>query len=353
MQHSNTDSCILLKFYIKPQPILLRVLRLAVVSYWNSTSNHNFLFCYTDTWQVVSYWNSTSNHNTDSIGVFSSVLYLIEILHQTTTDVSRVKNHSSCILLKFYIKPQQQKQSQHRTVSCILLKFYIKPQRMPSYMILYAVVSYWNSTSNHNLRPCLVASDALYLIEILHQTTTNFASLLRRSSLYLIEILHQTTTTSVDSKLTLKLYLIEILHQTTTRALCRRWSPLLYLIEILHQTTTIASMYRKRCCCILLKFYIKPQLMVWTAIILVRCILLKFYIKPQQQRYLDWSSNCCILLKFYIKPQRSRGHRSRTAVVSYWNSTSNHNSGGAPVSPAAVVSYWNSTSNHNSCSRYQ
>lgn len=41
MQHSNTDSCILLKFYIKPQLRLERELAYCVVSYRNSTSNHN------------------------------------------------------------------------------------------------------------------------------------------------------------------------------------------------------------------------------------------------------------------------------------------------------------------------
>ena len=33
-------------------------------------------------------------------------LYLIEILHQTTTSAFRVHHVRGCILLKFYIKPQ-------------------------------------------------------------------------------------------------------------------------------------------------------------------------------------------------------------------------------------------------------
>ena len=59
------------------------------------------------------------------------------------------------------------------TDSCILLKFYIKPQ----------------------LLVCMgFKTGELYLIEILHQTTT-LRSFKRRSDLlYLIEILHQTTT---------------------------------------------------------------------------------------------------------------------------------------------------------------
>ena len=56
----------------------------------------------------------------------------------------------------------------------------------------------------------------LYLIEILHQTTTPFEGFCPLSELYLIEILHQTTTAGIAQPATFELYLIEILHQTTT-----------------------------------------------------------------------------------------------------------------------------------------
>ena len=100
----------------------------AVVSYRNSTSNHNRTFRRIDEEGVVSYRNSTSNHNTTTIfrrfallylieilhqttTVFFPfltvlVLYLIEILHQTTTHGPHVKRFRRCILSKFYIKPQ-------------------------------------------------------------------------------------------------------------------------------------------------------------------------------------------------------------------------------------------------------
>ena len=78
-------------------------------------------------------------------------------------------------------------------------------------------------------------------------------------ALYLIEILHQTTTIVVGIQLRLKLYLIEILHQTTTDQLASSTASELYLIEILHQTTTESSTMKRTQCCILSKFYIKPQ----------------------------------------------------------------------------------------------
>ena len=65
----------------------------------------------------------------------------------------------------------------------------------------------------------LIACFLLYLIEILHQTTTNTEYSIEESRLYLIEILHQTTTKSTVDRNVAALYLIEILHQTTTAAL--------------------------------------------------------------------------------------------------------------------------------------
>ena len=165
------------------------------------------------------------------------------------------------------------------------------------------------------------------------------------------------------------LYLIEILHQTTTPF--EGFCPLseLYLIEILHQTTTSGLTRQIKRCCILSKFYIKPQLQMYTIYFTFRCILSKFYIKPQLQMYTIYFTfrcilskfyikpqlvlealllpPCCILSKFYIKPQRVHTSFENGLVVSYRNSTSNHNVLVNAVSPVLVVSYRNSTSNHN------
>ena len=78
------------------------------------------------------------------------------------------------------------------------------------------VVSYRNSTSNHNLGGWEMIKYLLYLIEILHQTTTKRVANFLDWALYLIEILHQTTTKSAVNRNNAALYLIEILHQTTT-----------------------------------------------------------------------------------------------------------------------------------------
>ena len=166
-------------------------------------------------------------------------------------------------------------------MGCILSKFYIKPQHFPGTSNRHDVVSYRNSTSNHNTSSSVITPSALYLIEILHQTTTG-----RRTS-------------QIDRPL----YLIEILHQTTTLPSASRSMASLYLIEILHQTTTAAEEQAE------------PQ----------RCILSKFYIKPQRPFRSYIPSPCCILSKFYIKPQHQNSSLVPRRVVSYRNSTSNHN----------------------------
>ena len=99
--------CILSKFYIKPQHFDFEKRINYVVSYRNSTSNHNAINGKSQRCCVVSYRNSTSNHNENSIVIWSSALYLIEILHQTTTSLSPPSAFVSCILSKFYIKPQR------------------------------------------------------------------------------------------------------------------------------------------------------------------------------------------------------------------------------------------------------
>ena len=149
--------------------------------------------------------------------LFDLELYLIEILHQTTTICCQPFCAKCCILSKFYIKPQHHRGAVRMGRCCILSKFYIKPQQGDGAHDGTGVVSYRNSTSNHNCPEWNVAVHGLYLIEILHQTTTMLNNARLRITLYLIEILHQTTTSNRFLYSSSLLYLIEILHQTTTK----------------------------------------------------------------------------------------------------------------------------------------
>ena len=167
-----------------------------------------------------------------------SLLYLIEILHQTTTLSAISLLRFLLYLIEILHQTTTLRSRKTKGRGCILSKFYIKPQHVCCQIADCPVVSYRNSTSNHNGKGWLNRYDAVVSYRNStsnHNSGTNppFFRLL-----YLIEILHQTTTVNADIRRSFALYLIEILHQTTTRTrrFARRRS--LYLIEILHQTTT-------------------------------------------------------------------------------------------------------------------
>ena len=186
--------CILSKFYIKPQQCAAGI--------------HFFI--------VVSYRNSTSNHNPSAPYIVGTSLYLIEILHQTTTSACSEFVIGVLYLIEILHQTTTVGRDGIAVLGCILSKFYIKPQPAVANIASANVVSYRNSTSNHNHDRNVYVDVQLYLIEILHQTTTLPYDGILRDGLYLIEILHQTTTWMPTQTKVWALYLIEILHQTTT-----------------------------------------------------------------------------------------------------------------------------------------
>ena len=187
-------------------------------------------------------------------------LYLIEILHQTTTHCKCIQFTLCCILSKFYIKPQHLRHRPNNENGCILSKFYIKPQQL--------------LRTNYEPTGCILSK---------------------------------------------------------------------FYIKPQHYENA----YNDPSSCILSKFYIKPQQANPELVAAYRCILSKFYIKPQRRNAGHGNTFGCILSKFYIKPQRVRPIRISLIVVSYRNSTSNHNRTTGKNINGAVVSYRNSTSNHN------
>ena len=168
-----------------------------------------------------------------------------------------------------------------------------------------SVVSYRNSTSNHNPAKWIWFLLSLYLIEIPHQTTTKIAIQCGATLLYLIEIPHQTTTNFFFLHLRHQLYLIEIPHQTTTLALFPVVLVRLYLIEIPHQTTTV-------------RWAVRPQFLLY---------LIEIPHQTTTPVAFQLVLTGCILSKFHIKPQPAESAKIVCVVVSYRNSTSNHNYG--------------------------
>ena len=130
-------SCILSKFYIKPQLDEQPANDYLVVSYRNSTSNHNLRLDAGDDVVVVSYRNSTSNHNVGQS-------YLV--------------SDAGCILSKFYIKPQPSFSSSSFFLVVSYRNSTSNHNSTRRYLATHSVVSYRNSTSNHNYKKILLSS---------------------------------------------------------------------------------------------------------------------------------------------------------------------------------------------------
>ena len=148
-----------------------------------------------------------------------AALYLIEILHQTTTS-SRARARLLC---------------------CILSKFYIKPQLRRWRECHYVVVSYRNSTSNHNTG--LINGFLGQVVSYRNSTSNHNCQLINCNTHKVVSYRNSTSNHNYRGKkrVVIALYLIEILHQTTTVRTACVASVMLYLIEILHQTTTFCE----------------------------------------------------------------------------------------------------------------
>ena len=326
--NGEVNGCILSKFYIKPQLIRGSIRRSS----------------------VVSYRNSTSNHNVEPRRVAVCVLYLIEILHQTTTITSRACSPRSCILSKFYIKPQPKGSHKRARYGCILSKFYIKPQLKALPQDNKTVVSYRNSTSNHNkvrrrINQPLVVSyrnstsnhnssevvfDEVVVVSYRNSTSNHNGERISLDGFVVVSYRNSTSNHNCITRHRTEDVVVSYRNSTSnhnchprllelSRVVSYRNSTsnhnststpqmiiLLYLIEILHQTTTQAQPRLIPLCCILSKFYIKPQHPRLLELSRLCCILSKFYIKPQRTRITPPVRRCCILSKFYIKPQLGR-----------------------------------------------
>ena len=187
-------------------------------------------------------------------------LFLIPILHQTTTLKRLLCGLLSCSSFQFYIKPQpitasslfipvvphSNSTSNHNFHLQFRGKLFVVPhsnstsnhnvlRRFRSFLL---VVPHSNSTSNHNMVARLWKLTALFLIPILHQTTTEKQRKAAEAELFLIPILHQTTTGDAWVSGDARLFLIPILHQTTTSRMA--------VIHILH-VTHMTPMHKTSC----------------------------------------------------------------------------------------------------------
>ena len=123
-----------------------------VVSHSNSTSNHNIIGVAAVRPKVVSHSNSTSNHNISLEEARLELLFLIPILHQTTTYERSGKRCALLFLIPILHQTTTAMQTSTSSRCCFSFQFYIKPQLLTGNRDAVLVVSHSNSTSNHNIR---------------------------------------------------------------------------------------------------------------------------------------------------------------------------------------------------------
>ena len=167
------------------------------------------------------------------------MLFLIPILHQTTTTQAQANPIVGCSSFQFYIKPQRPARSLPERSRCSSFQFYIKPQRRT----IRSASSPCCSSFQFYIKPQLpsrspISDTSLFLIPILHQTTTLNNVRCGANKLFLIPILHQTTTAQQEAAIQEQLFLIPILHQTTTSRMA--------VIHILH-VTHMTPMHKTSC----------------------------------------------------------------------------------------------------------
>ena len=166
----------------------------SVVSYFVSTSNHNNRRCLCSRPSVVSYFVSTSNHNWGNRCASHETLFLILFLHQTTTKLYAKGRSSQLFLILFLHQTTTNPLYDYHNDSCFLFCFYIKPQLDIGFDTVVSVVSYFVSTSNHNIT-CVVTIRRIVVSYFV--STSNHNGAVHHHclwELFLILFLHQTTT---------------------------------------------------------------------------------------------------------------------------------------------------------------
>ena len=148
------------------------------------------------------------------------MLYLIEILHQTTTRSLWPVRTGMLYLIEIL----------HQTTTACVVICFQKP-----------VVSYRNSTSNHNKKSPTPLFIMLYLIEILHQTTTKSAAINRINGCILSKFYIKPQLCAHAQKFARSCILSKFYIKPQLQLDDSMGHDQLYLIEILHQTTTMAD----------------------------------------------------------------------------------------------------------------
>ena len=137
---------------------------------------------------VVSHSNSTSNHNGHANEYIFAVLFLIPILHQTTTCMAESISKISLFLIPILHQTTTRRLRSGPPIGCFSFQFYIKPQHHVCCIpIAYSCFSFQFYIKPQPAPAAFMAKRLLFLIPILHQTTTS-----RMAVIHILHVTHMT-----------------------------------------------------------------------------------------------------------------------------------------------------------------
>ena len=102
-------------------------------------------------------------------------------------------------------------------------------------------------------------TDCVFLLAVIHQTTTFWTRRYQNVFVFLLAVIHQTTTRFPYRSSYRHVFLLAVIHQTTTESNKRFQDETVFLLAVIHQTTTPLRLMFSRLMCFYWRLYIKPQ----------------------------------------------------------------------------------------------
>ena len=144
----------------------------ASVSIGGYTSNHNQAGVDAFGNVSVSIGGYTSNHNDSRPTRTAERVFLLAVIHQTTTKAVGKEKGTLVFLLAVIHQTTTERMRVNIRMQCFYWRLYIKPQRQLGFILKTLSVSIGGYTSNHNRVYRLLFLQVVFLLAVIHQTTT-------------------------------------------------------------------------------------------------------------------------------------------------------------------------------------
>ena len=143
-------------------------------------------------------------------------MFLLAVIHQTTTMLRMYAYEVQCFYWRLYIKPQPCG-VRSRSAPSVSIGGYTSNHNLFTIKNSQPCsVSIGGYTSNHNLAVHQIGVKSVFLLAVIHQTTTESWVFRHLLEVFLLAVIHQTTTTPSACLSARVVFLLAVIHQTTT-----------------------------------------------------------------------------------------------------------------------------------------